>query len=322
MKFLILGLRGDIINKLSASPLFNVLMFSSFWAFQIFITKLGLLAGGLVIPFQLVMILTAFFATMVLLLRHSAAAFIALFKNQPGLFWKVFLANGIQSGLGTSLSIIGIALTDTINAGFLVKVSTVTTILFARIVLKENLSRLKMIVVFVMLGGAYLLTTKGQSLVPRVGDLLILGACVCWSSGTVMVRKILKTQAVPADVITLQKPVASLTVFGGLIAVLVFLPKIFGDLGDIFSCCSLPSRNLTYAIISGVFLAMTWIYLFRTLNIATASYMTLISMVTPVIVGVLAMIFLRESLNWVQIIGVAMILVSGVAVSLGGIAVD
>jgi drug/metabolite transporter (DMT)-like permease len=294
-------------------------MFSTFWAFQIFITKLGLLAGGLVLPFQLAMTLAAFLATVVLLLQHSGVAFIDLFKNQPGLFWQLFLANGIQSGLGTSLSIIGIALTDTINAGFLVKVSTVTTILFAWVFLKENLSRLKVIVVFVMLGGAYLLTTKGQSLVPRVGDLLILGACACWSSGTVMVRKILKTQAVPADVITLQKPVASITVFSGLIAVLVLFPRLFGDLGDISSCCSLPSRSLPYAIISGAFLAMTWIYLFRTLNIATASYMTLVSMVTPVIVSALAMIFLRESLNWVQIIGVAMILVSGVAVSLGDI---
>jgi drug/metabolite transporter (DMT)-like permease len=297
------------------SPLFNVLMFSSFWAFQIFITKLGLNKGALVLPYQLVMILVAMATTVVLLLPESGKSFFHLFKQRPKLFWQLFLANAIQTGLGTSLSIVGIALTNAINAGFLVKMSVVTTILFARFLLKESFTFLKGGVLLVMLGGAYLLTTKAQALIPRTGDLLILGACVCWSLGTVLVRKVLRSKTVRADVVTLQKPFASLAVFSIFIAAAVYAPTIFGDLQGVLECCTVTQSSLIYAITSGFCLGMTWIYLFRTLNVATASYMTLISMVTPVIVSILAMVFLNETLNWVQLIGITMILASGITVS-------
>lgn len=303
------------IKSHTDSPLFNVLMFSSFWAFQIFITKLGLNKGALVLPYQLVMILVAMVTTVILLLPESGKSFYYLFMERPQLFWQLFLANAIQTGLGTSLSIVGIALTNAINAGFLVKMSVVTTILFARFLLKESLTFLKGVVLLVMLGGAYLLTTKAQTLIPRTGDLLILGACVCWSLGTVLVRKALRLKTVRADVVTLQKPFASLAVFSVFIAASVYAPTIFGDLQDVLKCCTVTQSSLIYAIFSGFCLGMTWIYLFRTLNVATASYMTLISMVTPVIVSILAVIFLKETLNWVQLIGITMILVSGITVS-------
>jgi drug/metabolite transporter (DMT)-like permease len=56
------------------------------------------------------------------------------------------------------------------------------------------------------------------------------------------------------------------------------------------------------------------------LKVATASYMTLMSMVTPVIVGLLALVFLGESLVWVQVVGAGMILASGVVIYFSDIA--
>ena len=155
-----LTIRRNLIKSLKKSPLFNVLLFSAFWAFQIVIAKLGFIAGAMVLPFQIILILTAIATLTVLLLPKSGPDLGQLFKHRPSLFWKLFLANSIQAGLGTSLSIIGIALTDAINAGFLVKLATVTTILFAWIILKEKLSALKIAVVFMMLIGAYLLTDR------------------------------------------------------------------------------------------------------------------------------------------------------------------
>ena len=63
-----------------------------------------------------------------------------------------------------------------------------------------------------MLLGAYLLTTQGQVIIPRIGDLYLMGACVCWSFGTVLVRRFLKDQPIEADVVTMQKPLASFPV--------------------------------------------------------------------------------------------------------------
>jgi O-acetylserine/cysteine efflux transporter len=308
------------ISRLTASPLFNVLMFSAFWALQIFVAKLGFIAGAMILPFQVLLIVTAIATLAVLLLPKSGSDLVQLFKHQPGLFWKLFLANSIQAGLGTSLSIIGIALTNAINAGFLVKMATVTTILFAWILLKEKLSGLKVAVVFVMLLGAYLLTTKGQILLPRVGDFFIIGACFCWSLGNVLVRKFIKTQAVNADIVTMQKPLASLPVFGMLIGISVFMPEKLGNLNTVLKCCIFVPSYSIYAIGSGICLAMAWIYLYRTLQIATASYMTLMSMVTPIIVSVLALSFLDERLVLIQIVGAGMIVLSGVAIYFSDIA--
>lgn len=281
---------------------------------------MGLNAGARVLPFQLVMSIAATITVVVLLFPRTNVALRQLFRQRPRLFWELYLANGIQAGLGTCLSIIGIALTEAINAGFLVKLATVTTIIFAWLILKENLSRFKIFVVIVMLSGAYLLTTKGQSLLPRLGDLFILGACFCWSLGNVLVRKTLRTHAVNADVVTIQKPLASLPVFLALAGISIYLPGMLGRLGDILNCCTFSLTNMPYAIGSGFCLAMAWIYLFRTLDVATASYMTLMSMVTPIIVSVLALMFLDERLVLIQIVGGGLIVLSGVAIYFSDIA--
>lgn len=311
-----MDLTSIINNKLhSKSPFFNVLVFSTFWAFQIFTTKLGLNTGSLILPYQFIMILVAMAIIMVLLLPSSRESFRILYQERPALFGQLFLANAIQTGLGTTLSIVGIALTDAINAGFLVKLSMVSTIGFAHLILKERLSFLKVFLMFVMLGGAYLLTTKGQRLIPRTGDFLILGACICWSLGNVLVRKILSTKSVKADVVILQKPIASITVFCGFVAIVVIAPGIFGDLQEVLRCCATSLVSLPYAIASGFCLGMTWIYLYRTLEVATASYLTMVSMITPVLVSILALMFLGETLIGIQIIGIALILSSGIMVS-------
>ena len=49
------------------SSLFNVLMFSSFWALQIFITKLGFNSGAQVLSFQLLSILIALVILVILI---------------------------------------------------------------------------------------------------------------------------------------------------------------------------------------------------------------------------------------------------------------
>ncbi|MCP4536500.1 MAG: EamA family transporter [Chloroflexi bacterium] len=233
---------------------------------------------------------------------------------------EAFFANGIQSGLGTCLSIIGISLTETINAGFLAKLSTVTTILFAWLILKERLTVIKVLMVFIMLSGAYLLTTKGQVLLPRTGDLFILAACVCWSLGNVLVRKFLKTRPVNIDAVTFQKPIAGLPVILILVGVSVWNSEFVLENQPVISWSKPSLTSLPYALGNGICLAMTWTYLNRTLKISTASYMTMMSMVTPVIVSLLAMIFLHETLAWIQVVGAGMIILSGVVTYFSGIA--
>jgi drug/metabolite transporter (DMT)-like permease len=307
-------------KTIKKSSLFNILMFSVFWAMQIFVTKLGFNSGAQVLSFQLLSILIALAILALLILPKFGTEIGDFFRIQPRLFWILFLANGIQSGLGTCLSIIGISLTSAINAGFLVKLATVSTIVFAWLILKERLTVIKVLMVFFMLSGAYLLTTKGQVLLPKIGDLFILSACVCWSIGNVLVRKILKTYPVRVDLITLQKPFAGLPVILLLVGISVLNPGIFGELIQVMSCCNPPLSALPYTIGNGFFLAMTWIYLNNTLEVSSASYMTMMSMITPVIVSLLAMLFLGETMILIQILGAGLIILSGVVTYFSGIA--
>ncbi|MFC1878278.1 DMT family transporter [Chloroflexota bacterium] len=295
-------------------------MFSIFWALQIFFAKLGFNAGAAVLTFQVLSILVVLVTLSILILPKVYSQIKHLFLNQQPLFWKLYFVNSIQAGFGTSLALIGIALTDAINAGFLVKLTAVTTTLGAWVILKERFSALKGLMVISMLAGAYMLTTKGQVLIPRIGDLFILGACLCWSSGAVLMRMFFKDRPVQADVVTLQKPLASIPVLLVLVGASLFFPGAFGSLNQLFVCCSFSSQDLLYAVLSGFCLAMAWIFLYRSLKVSTASYMTLMSMLTPVIVSLLALIFLGETLVWVQVIGAALIILSGAVIYFSDIA--
>ena len=290
------------------------MMFSLFWAFQIFVAKLGFNKGALALPFQAYMLLSATITLAILVWPKSGSEMVTVYKENKPLFWKLYFANAIQSGLGTYLSIVGFAMTAAINAGFLVKTATVTTIIFAWIFLKEKMSFLKFAVIVIALSGAYLLTTKGQALLPQIGDLFIIGAAVCWSFGSVVVRKILKEQSISADVVTLQKPLAGIPVFLGLVGLSILFADQLGNLGEIIDCCSFSASYIPYALVSGFCQAMAWIFIYRTLAVSTASYMTLMSMATPIIVSILAIVFLNETLVPIQILGAGMILSSGVLI--------
>jgi len=290
------------------------MMFSTFWALQIFFAKLGFNAGAVVLPFQLLTTTIAFLVLVIVILPKVKSQLSQLFKNQRPLFWNLYWANGIQAGLGTSLALVGIAMTDAINAGFLVKFTTVTTILFAWIMLKEKLSALKVGTVFLMLFGVYLLTTRGQVLIPRPGDFFLIAACVCWSLGSVLVRKFLKDQPLQPDVVTMQKPLASFPVLLVLVGFSIVYTTTSGIPDNLLSCCSVSSPDLIYATLNGFCLAMAWIFVYRTLKVSTASYLTLMSMLTPVIVTLLAIVFLGESLVWIQVIGAGLIIFSGVVI--------
>ena len=299
-------------KKYTENPFLTVMLFSASWALQIFITKLGFIAGAQVLVFHSISILTSLIVLAIVFKPKHNGKLRELFRKKPRLYWKLFFANGIQSGLGTWLSIIGISLTAAINAGFLVKLATVTTVIFAWLILKERLTLIKVLMVITMLGGAYLLTTSGKLLVPQIGDLFILMACVCWSLGNVLIRKYLQTESVEIETITLQKPIAGLPVIFLLAGIVTWFPN--SSLGShlVLPGISMPPVSFYYAIGNGVILALTWTFLNQTLKVTTASYMTMMSMATPIFVSLLAVIFLHETLEWIQMVGGGMIISAGV----------
>lgn len=302
------------LNKLSNTPFVNVFLFSFFWALQLFVAKLGFIKGAkpVTMVFQAGVVALVFLAIYVLPKN---------FKNIKGLtkniFWGLILANAIHFGLGGYFSNFGSALTSAVNAGFLVKFALVTTTILAWIFLKEKMTWVKAIAVLAMLFGNFLISTKGQSLVPQIGDILIVLACLCWSVGNILIKKTLKNHDVNTDVISFLRPVAGLPVF---LFFLVLSPLYPGPVQKVFAVNLFDTRYLVYAIGSGIFTALLWIYLNRTLKVASASYMTMMSMMTSVFVAVLALTFLGETMTTAQVGGAVLTILAGVVTHYAGIA--
>lgn len=284
--------------------------FSVFWAVQIFISKLAFIAGAKVIPFT---VQTSVLAILFLTL------YVLFFKREKlkdltkSVLLGLLIASAIHNGLGSFFSNAGISLTSAINAGFLVQFSTVTTSVLAWLILKEKMTTSKAVTVVSIMFGTYFLITKGQLLVPHVGDILILLACLSWSTGNILIKRILKTQSIDSDIVTFLRPISGLPIFLGFIALSPYYPtttqQMFQE--NIF--------NLTfagYAFLNAIFASLLWIFLNRTLKIASASYMTMMSSLTPALVAILAITFLGESLVPIQWFGVIMIGLSGLVTQL------
>lgn len=288
------------------APLVNVTLFSLFWALQILVSKLAFIGGAHPVTFTLQAATVALVAL--------ALAFLPRYWRQlsglPRSVWgSLLLANAIHFGLGGFFSNSGMALTAAINAGFLVKFALVTTILLAWIFLEEAMTRTKILVVGMMVLGGYLISTKGQSIVPQLGDVLIILACLSWSTGNILVKKALNKQTVNGDLISLLRPVAGIPV----LLLFVWLSPLYpGAVQSVFQI-NYGDWSLFWHIIgSGVFTALLWTFLNRTLQVASASYMSMMSMMTPVLVAVLAVWLLGEQLLWVQIFGGALTIAAGI----------
>ena len=234
-------------------------------------------------------------------------------KISPKAWKQIILANASHNGFGGFISYIGILLTTAINAGFLLQFTTVTTSIGAWLFLKEKMTKSKAITIVAIIIGTFLLVTKGRLDVPHIGDLLIILACMFWSTASVLVRKILREEPVNPDIIS-----ASQTLVGVPIQLLlVFLAPLYPlAIRPIFHLSLLDFQFAGYVVIHGILVALLWIFLNRTLKLASASYMTMMTSLTPLIVAVLALSFLHESLSPIQWVGAAIILSSSIATQL------
>lgn len=292
------------MKRILHSPLFNVLFFSLFWATEIFVAKLAFLAGASVVQFTL----QSFIATLLILSIYILPKHFKKIKTIPKQTLRTLLvANAILLGLGGFLGNAGIQLTSAVNAGFLTQFGTVTTIIFAWLLLKEKITVTKVIFMCIILLGTFLLITKGQLIIPHTGDLLLLFACICWGLGAVMVKKTLKETAINPDIVSFLRPVAGIPV---LLFFIMLTPLYPVQLQEAFQLNIFDLQHWMYIVLNAFFVAFTWLFANRTLRYASASYTVMMSSITPIIVALLAIIFLQEQIARIQLVGIFLIIAS------------
>jgi len=276
--------------------LLYVLAFSFFWAIFIVIARFALAKkiDPLVFIFHISVISSILLIINVLLFRKKELKKINK-KDIP----KLITAGIVGNALAGIFGIIGLSFSTSINYGFIVKTTVVFTILLAHFFLKEKITKTKTSLVIILLLGAYLISTKGQTLIPQIGDILILLAALGYSISNIIVKQLSKR--ISSDLITAFK----------YLSTAIFLFLVVFILNKEFYFISYP----TIIIFAGIFAALTQTFLNKTIQTTTASYMTMMSMITPVIVVVLAFIFLGEKLNLYSTIGGLLIIISGILIN-------
>ena len=217
----------------------------------------------------------------------------------------IILSGILGTGLSGLIGLLGLQMSTSINYGFLIKTSVVFTVIFSLPVLKEPINRNKVSYLAVLLLGTYLLSTAGTSLVPHSGDTLILLAAGCIGASAVLLRRVAKRNIDPEFI----------TFIRILSGAIVIVSIAFFVQGRIFELEFLPYIAML-SVLQVLIIAM-WA---RTLSVASASYGTMMSMSTPLIVVLLAYPLFGEKMNITQLIGGGLIIFGGVMTQIKGFA--
>jgi len=293
-------------RKLKDSPFINVFLFSFFWAINIFIGKLAYNSGAKPVSYSLQTATIAIVFLFLILRQNLLKEFQSISKKT---LFIILGINAIHFGVGGFLSAAGLALTSAINASFLGKLATVFTTILALIILKEKMNHKKGLIIIILLFGSFFISTKGKLITPHIGDILIILAALSWSTANVLVRKYLKNSTISGDLISFLRPIVGIPT---ILTFILLAPLYPNSVKEVFQVPLFDITLWIYVVLGGISVSLLWIYLNRTLKLATASYMTMMSMITPVITTILAILFLNESIHQIQVLGGSLIIFSGI----------
>lgn len=274
--------------------LFFVMLFSLAWSASIFINKFTLAAGADPLVYTLH---TTGLAALILSIM-LALSFPARRPSGKASSIMPLLLLGAMVGGAYIAGVYGLKYSTSINYSFLVKSTVIFVLVEAAVLLDEKLSLCKIVLLLLFIGGVYLLTTSGRRLVPRTGDLLILVAACGFGSATVLTKTISTRSN----------------------AVFIAWGRIFFAFLTLVVVCLLCGQDILSishpwsVLMVGLLNPLLTISLNKALELASASYTSMMSMIVPVINTLLGYVFLSERIDGWQIVGAAIILVSGVLV--------
>jgi drug/metabolite transporter (DMT)-like permease len=202
------------------------------------------------------------------------------------------------SGFGILIKLWGLSHTTATNASFIMSLSSLSAALFAFLWLKEKAPARFYWVVLAMIGGVYLVTTRGIHLLPRKGDLIIFILVFLVGFMQVYGKRVLR------DLSVLE------TAFGRSFFGMVFLGlliPLFAPQG--FSTIPGPGV-LALVLANGITFSGSIIFFYKALQIEGASNSGAFALLVPVVTAFLGRVLLGEVLNIYQLAG-GVIIISG-----------
>jgi len=268
--------------------LLYVTLFSIMWAVDTVVGKFMYSNGAepYVIGYQ-VLLFGSIFLWIYIILKGN-------FKIQRKDIPKMLALGIIGNGLSLLLGNMGLKLSTASNFGFIIKTSVFFNIIFSTMYLKDKLTVKRVILLLTLLVGAYMISTGGSSYIPQIGDILIFLAAACIAFTAVFSTKLLKNNSPEY-----------LSVFRLTISMPVLLIAAYFVHDDIIQVSFMP-----YTAFLGLNLVFILILLYKTIQIRSAAYMSMMSMMYSVFVVVLGFLFIGEVLNLIQMLGGLVIIIS------------
>lgn len=210
----------------------------------------------------------------------------------------VVLTGVLGGGLAYALNGLGLKYSTATNYSFLIQTSVFFTAILAFFFLKENLKPMKILLLIILLAGVYLITTKGNLIVPNRGDLLLLLGTLAYAVANIMAKVALTN--VPAITFTTYR-----LLFGGLslILFLILIGKFSVEI------------NWFWIIGVGAIVAVGTLAIHKVLVYSTASYMSMMATITPVLTASMAWTFLGEVMSAMQLVGGGLIILAGLLIN-------
>lgn len=213
--------------------------------------------------------------------------------------YLILLGIGLVSTFGfTIVEVFALKYSPAVNFSLLIRSVILFTIVFAYIFLGEKITAKKLIVAFLILSGAFLLTTNGKSISFSAGDIFTLteAALIAFGNnilGKIAVSRMSANLSASASFLIGLLPIALIAWFNNAVA--------------------LPKTPLLFLILALASILLIF-FRFRAYQHASASYVTMVFSFTPVLVTFMAIPLLGESMSPVQIAGGGLIILGSIAV--------
>jgi len=266
-------------------------------SFSIFIKKIALTKDvpPMTLLIQFIVIASIILNIYLLLFQRK---YIKKIKNIKCWEWKNTFFAGVFLISGYLASTYGLRFTTSINYSFIIKSNLIFIPILAFFFFQEKITKEKIFLAFTFFIGIYLVITRGQFILPHFGDLLIIVAAFFFSSFTIINKKLAKM--LEPEIISWG--VTSCAAIFALMLSFILKINVFSSIGILF------------VFLSGLTEALIILFINKTIRITSMTYYVMMTMFVPVINLILGILFLNETINFIQLIGGIVLIISGIMV--------
>ncbi len=236
------------------------------------------------------LITAAILFVIAIILKHQKVSQLKI--KQKDIIWML-LFGVLANGIGNYFGLQGIKNSPT-NYAFLIKTSIVFAITLEIILGQQKFSLSRVLLGILLLIGAYLISTNGAFIIPQKEDTYTLIAATCFGSASVLSKTINMRNS--PEYMALFRSIA-----GGVI--LFGIAFFLGE--NIFR-----AEAIEWGILGGVLVFLMFLFLFKTLEVKSASYLSMMSIMFSVMVAFLQYTIFGVTLGFWQVIGATIIILA------------